>query len=75
MAARRLAFLSRQFATTSIIKKTRYIFFNNGPLSALQRDLMYFFFLSEGSGRRRPPVERNALSLIPGNMLLVPEGY
>ena len=37
--------------------------FNHGPLSA-SHNLMYFFsFLSERSGRRRPPAERSALHI------------
>ena len=35
--------------------------FNHGPLSALHNNLVYFSFLSERSGRRRPPAERSAL--------------
>ena len=41
--------------------KKNYIPVNNhGPLSA-SHNLMYFLFLSERSGRRRPPAKRSAL--------------
>ena len=50
MAARLLAFSSRQFALT----------INHGPLFASH----YFSFLSKRSGRRMPPAERSALYII-----------
>ena len=42
--------------------------FNHGPLSAWYSNLLYFSFLSERSGRRRPPVERSASYYVPGTI-------
>ena len=48
--------------TTIIIKKQTIS--HHGPLSASHSSLMYFSFLDERSGRRRPPAERSALYTI-----------
>ena len=46
-----MALSSRQFATKIDHEET---IFNHGPLSAWHSNLMYFSFLSERGGRRRP---------------------
>ena len=44
-------------------KQKLYQVFSHGPLSP-PHNLMYFSFLRERSGRRRPPAERSALYLV-----------
>ena len=50
------AILFWQFATTTTMKNIYSII----DLLSASHNLMYFSFLSEGSGRRRPPAERSA---------------